>query len=88
MINAIKKYYSLSLAFAVAVGVLGLSKIGLAAPSSTPTEVLDAVVGSGIDTSVGLVQTVVTSYFPYILVFAIIVALFVWIKRFATIGTK
>lgn len=85
----IKKIYKQLSVFSLAVmGMLGLASAGLCAPSSTPTEVLDAVVGSGIDTSVSLVQTVVTSYFPYILVFGIIVALFVWIKRFATTGTK
>lgn len=70
------------------LGMFGMAQASLAAPSSTPEEVLDSVVGSGIDTSVSLVQTVVTTYFPYILVFGIIVALFVWIKRFATTGTK
>lgn len=70
------------------VGMFGFATAGLCAPSSTPAEVLDTVVSSGINTSVSLVETVVTTYFPYILVFGIIVALFVWIKRFATTGTK
>ena len=70
------------------MGLFGFASAGLCAPSSTPTEVLDTVVGSGIDTTVSLVQTVVTTYFPYILVFGVIVAIFVWLKRFATTGTK
>jgi hypothetical protein len=70
------------------LGMLGLAKTAYMAPTTTPTEVLDTVVGSGIDTVVSLVTVVITDYFPYILVFGIIVALFVWIKRFATVGTK
>lgn len=88
MFKKIKTYYGLAFSFVVAFGVLGLTKIGLAAPSSTPEEVLDTVVSSGIDTVTGLVTTVVTTWFPYIIVFGIIVALFVWLKRFATTGTK
>lgn len=85
----LKKIYKQISVFSLAVmGMFGLASAGLCAPSSTPTEVLDSVVGSGIDTSVGLVETVVTTYFPYILVFVIIVALFAWIKRFSTTGTK
>lgn len=75
--------YSLAL-----LGAVGMALPTLAAPSSTPVEVIDAVVGSGIDTTVSLVTTVVTTYFPYILAITIIVSFFVWLKRFATTGTK
>ncbi|RPI64949.1 MAG: hypothetical protein EHM44_02160 [Ignavibacteriales bacterium] len=89
MLKIIKNGYRKLAVFSFAVlGMFGLASAGLCAPSSTPEEVLDTVVSSGIDTVTGLVTTVVTTWFPYIIVFSIIVALFVWLRRFASTGTK
>jgi uncharacterized membrane protein YgaE (UPF0421/DUF939 family) len=70
------------------LGMLGLAKTAYMAPTTTPTEVLDTVVGSAITTVVNLVTVVITDYFPYVLVFAIIIGMLVWIKKFAHVGSK
>jgi len=70
------------------LGLLGIGGTALAAPSSTPTEVVDTVVSAGIDSVVSMVTTVVTTYFPYLIAFAVVVAIFTWVRKFATVGAK
>lgn len=59
----------------------------LAAPSSTPTEVLGTVVDNGVNSAVSLVGTVMTTYFPYVIAIVAGLALLRWIWKLAKAGT-
>jgi hypothetical protein len=59
-----------------------------AAPSSTPEEVLDTVVGETVDASVDLMTYVIQNYLKYILVVGIAITLYFTFKRFAHIGSR
>lgn len=86
MLTKIQKIYSgLSLAL---VAMFGFATAGLCAPASTSEEVIDGVVGSGIDSVVTIVNHMVTTYFPYLLAFAVVGAIFGAIWKFAKIGSK
>lgn len=58
----------------------------LAAPSSTPTEVIDTTIGSVIDSLVEIVIFVITNYTGYVLAFIAIAGLYVYFRKFAGIG--
>lgn len=62
--------------------------LALAAPSSTPAEVLASVVDTGIDESLSLVQVVMQNYWGYIIVFFIIVGLLGLAKKFGKLGSR
>jgi Na+/H+ antiporter NhaC len=64
------------------------SQFALAAPSSTPSEVLASVVDTGIDESLSLVQVVMQNYWGYIIVFFIIVGLLGLAKKFGKLGSR
>ncbi len=72
----------MSFAFAV---MFGLGSSALAAPSSTPTEVLDTVAGGTIDQAINLLTYVITHYLGYILVLGLCVILYGLFKRFTHI---
>ena len=52
-------------------------------PSATDT--LATLAGTVVNTGVGLAQTVFTTYWPYFLVFGVVVGLIVWIKRLMSV---
>jgi len=56
--------------------------------STSPIEVVDAVVGSGINSVVQMVTSVVTNYFPYVIAFAVIATIFGWLRKHSTLGAK
>lgn len=53
----------------------------------TASATLDTLGGTIINTSVSLATTVITTYWPYILVFAVLSALIALGSRFAHLGT-
>lgn len=73
-----------------ALGVLGLSMLAgfgaSAAPSSTPTDIVDGVVGGVVDEGVTMLQFVVDNYLAYILALIVIGILYGIFKKFVHIG--
>jgi len=65
--------------------VLAASSVS-AAPSSTPTEVIDTTIGSVIDSLVEIVVFVITTYTGYVLAFIAIAGFYVYFRKFAGIG--
>ena len=86
--NTLKNYGLRISAAVMGAGALLMGGAALAAPSSTPEEVLGTVVDNGIDSGVSLVQLVMTTYFKYILIFAIAVGFIYWVKRFSKLGSR
>ena len=82
----IKMLFS-SLSLAV-VGLVVAAQGVLAAPSSTPEEVLAGVGDAGINTIVDLLVYFVTNYYGYLIVFIILAAMFMWFKRGARLGQR
>ena len=85
MLTKIQKLY-----YGVGFAVLGLMFAipGLCAPASTSEEVVDGVVGAGIDSAVTLVTHMVTTYFPYLIAFAVIAVIFTKLWGFVKVGSK
>lgn len=72
--------------FGLAAALFLGGNAALAAPSSTPTEVIDGVVGATIDESVSLLQYVIDNYLGYILALIVVGILYGLFKRFVHIG--
>lgn len=53
----------------------------------TATDTLASIMGSVVTTSVSLLTTVITTYWPYVLVFGILAALIGLFTKFAHLGT-
>lgn len=84
-----KKIFSYASMVGVFVFSLLISaQIALAAPSSTPTEVLGTMGDAGINSGVDIGQYVVVHYFGYGLVAIAVVGIFFWMKRLARAGTR
>lgn len=85
MLTKLQKLYS-----GIGLAVLGLmiALPGLCAPASTSVEVVDGVVGAGIDSVVTMVTYMVTTYFPYLIAFAVVAGIFGAIWKFAKVGSK
>jgi len=47
----------------------------------TASSTLDTLGTTIVNTGVGLAQTIFTTYWPYILVFGVIISLAIWVKR-------
>lgn len=75
----------LSLGLAV-MGMFSFGMTALAAPSSTPEEIIDSVAGGTLDGAIDLLNYVITNYLKYILVLGLVVALYGIFKRFAHIA--
>lgn len=65
--------------------VLASNATYAAVPSATST--LDTLAGSIINTGVSLATTVITTYWPYILVFGILTAIIAIFVKFSHLGT-
>lgn len=81
--DKIKKYASRLFAVVFSVGVLSVGAYVGAADASTT---LATLMGSIVDTSVAFATTVITTYWPYVLVFGIVSALIALFARFAHLG--
>ena len=55
-------------------------------PSATTT--LSTLGTTIVDTGVGLAQTIFTTYWPYILVFGVLISLDIWVKRLIGISHR
>lgn len=74
--------------------IYGISALGsllaipaLAAPTSSPIEVMGVVVDNGINSAVSLITTVMTTYFPYIIAIVATFALLRWVFKLAKAGS-
>jgi hypothetical protein len=76
--------YSLAVAFII--GLTSYNYASAAIPSATST--LDTLGGSIVNTGVDFATTVISTYWPYFLVFGILAAVLALFARFAHLGTK
>lgn len=56
--------------------------------TTTPTDILDTIVGGTIDAGVTIFSHVVTNYLPYLLVLGVAFALYGAFKKFAHLGSR
>lgn len=85
--NFIKKHAKkISIGALSILGLAGASASFASTPSATST--LDTLAGTIINTSVSLATTVLTTYWPYILVFAVLAALIAVFTKFVHLGSK
>jgi len=59
-----------------------------AAPSSTPEEVVDSILGETIDTAVDLSIYMIQNYLGYIIALGIVIGGYFLFKRFGHIGSR
>ena len=78
-----KKVSLIAFVLAFSASIFGVGTYVLADASSTLTTLMDTI----INTSVGFATTVITNYWPYVLVFGIISALIALFVRFTHLGT-
>jgi len=73
------------LSLVVGAFVLSAANVFAAVPSATST--LDTIMSSVIETTVGLVTTIFSTYWPYILIIGVISGLVAAFVKFTHIGT-
>ena len=56
--------------------------------STTPTEILDLIVGGTIDAGINIFTHVVANYLPYLLVLGVAFGLYGAFKKFAHLGSR
>lgn len=66
----------------------GFGSVALAAPSSTPEEIIDAVAGGTIDEAVDLSLYMIQNYLGYILALSIVVGVYFLFRRYSRPGSR
>jgi ABC-type Na+ efflux pump permease subunit len=86
MLKKLNKKFVGVFAFALALVALGANTASAQVPSATST--MENIMTTVINTTVDLVTTVFSTYWPYILVFGIISGLVAAFVRFTKLGSK